>query len=70
MPYRYLCLKVPYITCPPHVGIAPNTDLFVNFFHVVDTYGFLQNILQLPTNDVQKLTISTLHVIDSLQKPI
>ena len=51
----------------PHVELASTTDTSVISNYNFDTYRNLQNLFQLHNNDIQTLTLSTVHVNDSLK---
>ena len=52
----------------PHGEHSHNTDPFVILNHVFESYHNLQNLLQLPSTDIQTLTRSTFHSNDFLKK--
>ena len=52
-----------------HNETAPNADSFVIVAHIFDTYRTPRNLLQIHNNDINTLTVSTLHVNDFLKKP-
>ena len=52
----------------PHIEPSLNTDPFVILNHIFHTYRTLQNLLHLHNNDIQFLTLSSIHVTDYLKK--
>ena len=50
----------------PYVEIAPINDPFIILTHTFEEYQSLQYLLQLHTNDIHALTLSTIHVNDFL----
>ena len=54
----------------PHVELSPNTAPFVVLNHMFETCHNLQYRLELHITDIQTLTLSTIHVNDSLKKRV